>query len=149
MGLTGSQNQESTWLYHGLSEIEKQCEERENISRCWLQQWPPVVKGGVQDQIQTFAKKTVLLQLDYQAINEECKVELKNKFHMLATMEEETTPDELWTQMKTIILETAEQEIPEKERMENQWISNKTLEQVSKRRKLKAKSMKSEEARAE
>ena len=59
-------------------------------------------------------------------------------------LHEEKSPYEIWQEGKDTILRVARSIFPKNKRTQNRWISKETLEEVEKRRKLKAEGTKTE-----
>ena len=63
---------------------------------------------------------------------------MRNHFqYLLQTDEEEQTPNELWEDMKEVVVTEAKKHIPKKKRKKQPWISVDTLKLAEERRKAK------------
>ena len=62
-------------------------------------------------------------------IPDQYSVTVGNKFDFLCrSLNEEMTPNELWEEMKTMVLSSAEETIPKRKRKKRHWISQTTIE---------------------
>jgi len=67
-------------------------------------------------------------------------VEVTNRFDALTKTQSEQTPEELWNETKTVLLETAEETIGFKQRQKRKmWISDETFAIVKEKREAKTK----------
>ena len=73
---------------------------------------------------------------DLENLSSKYTTESSNHFAALAAMDDDdNTPEELWDEIKKIVLETAIAHVPKKKKVKKQpWVSNDTLERVKKRR---------------
>ena len=78
-------------------------------------------------------------RFDYQTLDNNYKIKISNRFEALLQCDEERTPDDFWKEGQDIMLSVAEETICKKKKKINRWISDETLEEVEKRRYLKAK----------
>ena len=75
---------------------------------------------------------------DVHEIPQKFTVEVRNRFQqLLQTDEEEQTPNELWEDMKAVVVTEAKKHIPKKKRKKQPWISVDTLKLAEERRKAK------------
>ena len=79
------------------------------------------------------------LRLDFLTLDEDCRVKISNSFQTLPECKEEKYPNELWKKGKNIILGISKETIARKKKRNNPWISKETLNEIDKRRSLKAK----------
>ena len=76
---------------------------------------------------------------DYQALDNNYKIKISNRFEAVLQCDEERTPDELWKEGQDIMLSVAEETVCKKKKKINRWMSDETLKEVEKRRYIKAK----------
>ena len=75
---------------------------------------------------------------DVQHLDDNYRVETKNLFQELLVTEEETTPDELWLDIKDSILRAATKHVPKKgKRKTTSWLSQEAINLADERRQLK------------
>ena len=82
------------------------------------------------------------IRFDWSTIDSNYRVQIENKFQALLLNEEDKTPNELWEEGKTILLQTAKDTIRKRKRTKNTWISPETITEIEKRRNLKTKGCK-------
>ncbi len=77
-------------------------------------------------------------RFDVQNINRQYWIDTSNRFEELMLHEEETTPEELWTNIKTTIQDAAEKHVPLKRRNRSSpWLSQDVIDLADERRQLK------------
>ena len=81
------------------------------------------------------------LRLDYQSIDDDYKVMVSNRFSALLMCEDEKSVNDLWTEGKEILLDTAKKTIPKKKQKNVPWITEETLKEIEERRELKARGL--------
>ena len=85
------------------------------------------IKGSMQTQIYDVEK----IELDY-------SVEIKNRFNALQT--EDRTPEELWNDIRTILIETANKKVPKVKRKKvSKWLSEEALKIAKERKDMRSK----------
>ena len=90
------------------------------------------------------------VRFDITKLDDNYRVEVKNKFQKLMEMDsEESTPDELWQDIKQAALETAEETIPKRKNKRKPWLTEKVFALADQRREVKEKGLDSEEGRRE
>ena len=78
------------------------------------------------------------VRYDVSSIPEEFNVEVYNKFKALLELDEpETTPDGLWESMKGIMKTAADNHMPKRRKLKQQWLSQEAMEIADERRKAK------------
>ena len=71
----------------------------------------------VQIRLKATKKQPAAMRFDVQAIPDSFSVAIQNRFQpLLERAEENSTPEELWTELSTIVKETAKEHIPRKTR---------------------------------
>ena len=85
------------------------------------------------------------IRFDLTATPNEYSVEISNRFELLARLDEEKTPNELWTDIKVATIEVAKKLIPKIKKRKQKWISSETYHLIEERRMLKAKGLDSSE----
>uniref|UniRef100_A0A0B7B9F6 Uncharacterized protein n=1 Tax=Arion vulgaris TaxID=1028688 RepID=A0A0B7B9F6_9EUPU len=85
-------------------------------------------------KLRKLEKKLKPVRFDANKITEEYGVEVKNRFEILMTVQEEMTPDELTAHARDILLLTAKDMVPQRKDRKNEWIANDTLELIQQRR---------------
>ncbi|BFZ21957.1 hypothetical protein BsWGS_24996 [Bradybaena similaris] len=83
-------------------------------------------------------KKARPVRYDSRSISIEYSVDIDNKLNTLMAIQEEMTPDELANSIRDTILESAKTHIPKRETTKREYISDKTLETIHERRKIKS-----------
>ena len=77
-------------------------------------------------------------RFDLQHLDDKYRVETRNLFQELMVREEESTPDELWQDIKRSILNAAKKHVPKKpKRKTTAWLSQETINLADERRQLK------------
>ena len=77
-------------------------------------------------------------RFDLQNIDKQYWVETNNKFKDLLIHEAEMTPEELWMNIKTVVLDTAKQHVPHKQKKKSSpWLSQEVIDLAEERRQLK------------
>ena len=89
-------------------------------------------------RLKTLPKPPTVLRFDYTTISDDYRFGMSNRFESLLQCDDEKTPNELWEGGKNIILSAAKGHIPRRRKKNYQWISNETINEVEKRRQLKA-----------
>lgn len=79
------------------------------------------------------------LRFDLTKIPDAYNVEVRNRFGVLMSVQEEMTPDELAVQARDILITAAKDLIPTRTREHKPWITPDTLELIKQRRELKKK----------
>ena len=92
-------------------------------------------------RLKQLTKPPTVLRFDYTTVSDEYKVEISNRFESLLQCDEEKPRNELWEEGKSIILSAAKRHISKRRKKNYQWISNETINEVEKRRQLKAKGL--------
>ena len=82
-----------------------------------------------------------MLRFDYATISDDYRVVISNRFESWLQCDDEKTPNELWEEGKNIILRAAKGHVSRRRKENYQWISSKTINEVEKRRQLKAKGL--------
>ena len=86
------------------------------------------------------------LHFDLENISTEYTVSVNNKFETLLATQEEKCPEELWTTMKTMILESADKHLIKKKFVKKQpWISDDTLKIANKKREVRSRGINTDE----
>jgi hypothetical protein len=81
-------------------------------------------------------------------IPEQFTVDVRNRFQeLLRSGEEEQTPNELWDDMREVVISAAKKHIPKKKRKKQPWITKTTLNLAEERRKAKAEGNRNEWSR--
>ncbi|CAG5117437.1 unnamed protein product [Candidula unifasciata] len=78
-------------------------------------------------------------RFDLTKIPDAYNVEVKNRFEVLMSVQEEMTPDELAVQARDILITAAKDLIPTRTKQHKPWITPYTLELIKQRRELKKK----------
>ncbi len=87
------------------------------------------------------------VRYDVSEINDQYRVEVKNKFLTLLEQDsEETTPEELWEDVKHVVNDTAQATLPRQKRKKSPWTSKKVLELADQRREVKASGLDNSES---
>ena len=77
-------------------------------------------------------------RFDLQHLDDNYRVETKNLFQELLVAEEETTPDELWLDIKDSILRAATKHVPKKgKRKTTSWLAQKASNLADESRQMK------------
>ena len=92
-------------------------------------------------RLKKLQKPPAVLRFDYMTISDDYRVEISNRFESLLQCDDDKTPNELWEEGKNIILSAAKGHIPRRRKKNYQWISNQTINEVEKRKQLKAKGL--------
>ena len=66
-----------------------------------------LLTATIQIRMKSHSRKTPCLRFDVSKDTTEYRVEVANRFETLYAIEEEREPDEMWEEMKTVMLETA------------------------------------------
>ena len=84
-------------------------------------------------------KRSMQAQIyDVEKIGLDYSVEIKNRFNALQT--EDRTPDELWIDIRTILIETANKKVPKVKRKKvSKWISEEALKFAKERKDMRSK----------
>ena len=76
-------------------------------------------------------------RFDLQHLDDNYRVETRNLFQELLVTEEETTPEELWLDIKDSILRAATKHVPKKgKRKITSWLSQEAIDLADERRQL-------------
>ena len=105
---------------------------------------PQLLVIDMQVRLKKLNKVINPVRLDYSSFNNEYNVKVSNSFEPLLKPDEEKSQNEIWQEGKDTILRVAKSIFPKKNRTQNRWISNETLEEVENRRKLRAKCIKTD-----
>ena len=92
-------------------------------------------------RLKKLTKPPKVLRFDYTTISDDYKVEISNRFESLLQCDDEKTPNDRWEEGKSNILSAAKRHISKRRQKNYQWISNETINEVEKRRQLKAKGL--------
>ena len=98
-------------------------------------------------RLKKLMKPPKVLRFDYTTISDDYRVEISNRFESLLQCNDERTPNELWEEGKNIILSAAKGHISRRRKKNYQWITSETINEVEKRRQLKAKGLSSNQGR--
>ena len=84
-------------------------------------------------------KRSMQTQIyDVEKIGLDYSVEIKNRFKALQT--EERTPEELWNDIRTILIETANKKVPKVKRKKvSKWLSEEALKIAKERKDMRSK----------
>ena len=64
------------------------------------------------------------LRFDLIAIPDVYTVEILNRYELLARLDEEKTPNELWTDVKAATIELAKKDVPRTKKLKQKWITS-------------------------
>lgn len=76
---------------------------------------------------------------DVENIAPEFKIHLNNRFAALASFEEDTTPEELWNEIKTTITNACAKHLKIKKNQQHKWLSQEAIQLAQKRKEAKTK----------
>ena len=83
-------------------------------------------------------------RFDLVCIGDQYRVETRNRFSELLKSVAEETPDDLWLDLKTTILDSAKKTIPTQRRKKaTPWVSQEVIDLSDERRQLKEAGLKS------
>ena len=100
-----------------------------------------LLMAKVQLRLKVLPKPDNLLRFNLDQNTEEFAVQIENRFQALSCLEEESTPDQIWQQMKAALLETAEATLGRRKKQKRKpWISDEVLELAEAKRSLKQQS---------
>jgi len=68
------------------------------------------------------------------SIREEFKLELKNRFSVLSTQNEDTGVEESWKAIQNVNIETSEKILSFRENQQKEWISEETWKETERRK---------------
>ena len=75
---------------------------------------------------------------DVEKIGLDYSIEIKNRFNTLQT--EDRTPEELWNDIRTILIETANKKVPKVKRKKvSKWLSEEALKIAKERKDMRSK----------
>jgi len=79
---------------------------------------------------ETSRKKYNVQKLQMPSVKEEFKLELKNRFSVLSTQNEDTDIEESWKAIKNVYIETSEKIMGFRENQQKEWISEETWKEM-------------------
>jgi len=79
------------------------------------------------------------IRFDYEALDDNYRVRITNKFAYLLLCEEEWLADDLWNAGKEIIIRIAAETIDKRTKKHTTWISDETFEEIKIRREIKSR----------
>ena len=85
-------------------------------------------------KFETRRKKYNVQKLRKPSIREELKLELKNRFSILSTQNEETDIEASWKAIKNVYIETSEKILGFRENQQKEWISEETWKEIETRK---------------
>jgi exonuclease III len=89
-------------------------------------------------KLKAVKKKTTVTRYDVKRIPEAFTIDIKNKFTSLLQLQEDYTPEELWSEMSSSMNEIAQKHIPKKKKIKKPWLKNDTLNIAEQRRNAKS-----------
>ena len=85
---------------------------------------------------------------DVSKISDSYRVEVKNRFQKLMEDDpEESTPEELWQEIKSVVIDTASTTIPKRKSKKKPWLTEEVFNLADQRRKIKEKGLDKDEHR--
>ena len=85
-------------------------------------------------KIETRRKKYNVQKLQIPSVREEFKLELKNKFSVLSTQNEDSDFEESWKAITNVYIETSEKILGFRENQQKEWISEETWKEIERRK---------------
>jgi len=79
-------------------------------------------------------KKYNVQKLQMSSVREEFKLELKNRFSVLSTQNDDTDIEESWKAIKNVYIETSEKIMGFREKQQKEWISEETWKETERRK---------------
>ena len=92
-------------------------------------------------RLEKLMKPPTVLKFDYATISDDYRIEISNRSESLLQCDDEKTPNELWEEGKNMILGAAKGHISRRRKGNYQWITSEAINEVEKRRQLKAKGL--------
>ena len=98
-------------------------------------------------KIETRRKKYNVQKLQMPSVREEFKLELKNRFSVLSTQNEDTDIEESWKAITTIYIcmKTSEKILGFRENQQKEWISEETWKKKNRKKKIGKRKFKQEQ----
>ena len=108
-----------------------------------------LVVSVVEVKLKKMKKEPMVVRYDLSEIDDQYKIDVKNRFSELMNIVEEKDPDELADDIKNIYIEAAGKHLPRKRHKKQVWISKETLDLIDRRREIRTKKgLRSEEYKA-
>ena len=108
-----------------------------------------LVVSVVEVKLKKMKKEPMVVRYDLSEIDDQYKIDVKNRFSELMNIVEKKDPDELADDIKNIYIEAAGKHLPRKRHKKQVWISKETLDLIDRRREIRTKKgLRSEEYKA-
>jgi len=85
-------------------------------------------------KMETRRKKYYVQKLQMSSVREKFKMELKNRFSVLSTQNEDTDIEESWNAIKNVYIETSEKIMGFREKQQKEWNSEETWKEIERRK---------------
>lgn len=97
-----------------------------------------LLMAKVQLKLKVLPKPDDAIRFQLYQNTDEYAVQIANRFQALSCLEEESTPNQIWQQMKETLLQTAEETLGRRKKQKRKpWISDEVLELAEVKRSLK------------